>query len=403
MKIFHLSDLHIGLKLMNHDLREDQEYILHQIVERAREEKPHAILIAGDIYDKAVPAAEAVEVFDRFINELTEMVPEAVIMMISGNHDSAPRVNCFRSILSRQHLYMIGKPPETKEEYIEKVTLTDKYGKVNFYLLPFVKPSMVKQIVGTDENDNNLSYDATLHKLLERENVNEAERNVLVSHQFYLPAGKAAEDVERMDSEIRTVGNIDEVSADVLERFDYAALGHIHKPMTVGKECYRYCGTPLACSVSEAGQKKGIIMVELEEKGRLSTRVIPLKPLRQVRIVEGELEEVLKQPSDNFVTVILTDKVDVNVFDMQDRLRHAFPNLLEIRRETLHKANYEMEKFRHEAELDAFSLCCEFIGEMNEEEREILKEVINKVGRVSYETINLGNAGIWVLWRPDEN
>lgn len=200
-----------------------------------------------------------------------------------------------------------------------------------------------------------------------------------MSHQFYLPAGKAAEDVERMDSEIRTVGNIDEVSADVLERFDYAALGHIHKPMTVGKECYRYCGTPLACSVSEAGQKKGIIMVELEEKGRLSTGVIPLKPLRQVRIVEGELEEVLKQPSDNFVTVILTDKVDVNVFDMQDRLRHAFPNLLEIRRETLHKANYEMEKFRHEAELDAFSLCCEFIGEMNEEEREILKEVINKV------------------------
>lgn len=379
MKIFHLSDLHIGLKLMNHDLREDQEYILHQIVERAREEKPDAILIAGDIYDKAVPAAEAVEVFDHFINELTEMVPEAVLMMISGNHDSAPRVNCFRSILSRQHLYMIGKPPETKEEYIEKVTLTDKYGKVNFYLLPFVKPSMVKQIVGTDENDNNLSYDATLHKLLERENVNEAERNVLVSHQFYLPAGKAAEDVERMDSEIRTVGNIDEVSADVLERFDYAALGHIHKPMTVGKECYRYCGTPLACSVSEAGQKKGIIMVELEEKGRLSTGVIPLKPLRQVRIVEGELEEVLKQPSDNFVTVILTDKVDVNVFDMQDRLRHAFPHLLEIRRETLHKANYEMEKFRHEAELDAFSLCCEFIGEMNEEEREILKEVINKV------------------------
>ena len=182
MKIFHLSDLHIGLKLMNHDLREDQEYILHQIVERAGEEKPDAILIAGDIYDKAVPAAEAVEVFDHFINELTEMVPETVLMMISGNHDSAPRVNCFRNILSRQHLYMIGKPPETKEEYIEKVTLTDKYGKVNFYLLPFVKPSMVKQIVGTDENDNNLSYDATLHKLLERENVNEAERNVLVSH-----------------------------------------------------------------------------------------------------------------------------------------------------------------------------------------------------------------------------
>lgn len=382
MKIFHLSDLHIGLKLMNHDLREDQEYILHQIVERAGEEKPDAILIAGDIYDKAVPAAEAVEVFDRFINELTEMVPEAVIMMVSGNHDSAPRVNCFRSILSRQHLYMIGKPPETKEEYIEKVTLTDKYGKVNFYLLPFVKPSMVKQIVGTDENDNNLSYDATLHKLLERENVNETERNVLVSHQFYLPAGKAAEDVERMDSEIRTVGNIDEVSADVLERFDYAALGHIHKPMKAGGEFYRYCGTPLACSVSEAGQNKGIIMVDIKQKGEITTEVIPLEPLRQIKVIKGDLESVLAQRCKDYVTVILTDKVDLDVIDMQDRLRLAFPGLLEIRRETVRQADYT----RHadsERELNPFELCCQFLGNADAEEQEILQEVINTVQEVA--------------------
>lgn len=135
--------------------------------------------------------------------------------------------NCFREILDEQKVHMIGLPPRTENEYIEKVTLTDEFGTLNFYLLPFVKPSMVKQIVGVDENGNNLSYDAALHRLIEREKVNTTERNVLVSHQFYLPVGGDAEKVDRMDSEIRTVGNIDAVSADVLELFDYAALGHI--------------------------------------------------------------------------------------------------------------------------------------------------------------------------------
>ena len=246
MKFFHLSDLHIGLKLMNRDLREEQIDILRQITELAKAEKPDAVVIAGDIYDKAVPAAEAVEIFDGFMTELKKAVPKAEIMLISGNHDSGLRLNCFREILYEQKVHMIGLPPRTENEYIEKVTLTDEFGTLNFYLLPFVKPSMVKQIVGVDENGNNLSYDAALHRLIEREKVNTTERNVLVSHQFYLPVGGDAEKVDRMDSEIRTVGNIDAVSADVLELFDYAALGHIHKPMKVGSEVYRYCGTPLA-------------------------------------------------------------------------------------------------------------------------------------------------------------
>ena len=224
MKFFHLSDLHIGLKLINRDLREDQEYIFHQIAELAIREQPDALVIAGDIYDKAVPSAEAMEVLDGFIEELTQNLPELVIMMISGNHDSAVRVNCYRSVLARQRLHMIGLPPVQPEEYIEKVVLRDAYGSVNFYLLPFVKPSMVKLITGTDEKGNNLSYDETLRRMLAREEINMAERNVLVSHQFYLPAGKDAEEVERMDSEIRTVGNIDEVSAEILQLFDYAAV-----------------------------------------------------------------------------------------------------------------------------------------------------------------------------------
>lgn len=381
MKFFHLSDLHIGLKLMNRDLREEQMDILRQVTDLAREEQPDAVVIAGDIYDKAVPAAEAVEVFDSFITELKRVVPEAEMMLISGNHDSGLRLNCFREILDEQKVHMIGLPPRREEEYIEKVTLQDEFGPVNFYLLPFVKPSMVKQIVGVDENGNNLSYDATLHKLIAREEVNTAERNVLVSHQFYLPVGENAESVERMDSEIRTVGNIDAVASDVLEAFDYAALGHIHKPMKVGSELYRYCGTPLACSVSEAGQQKGVIMVEIGEKDSKTSvkiTVLPLKPLREVRIIKGSLEEVLVQACEDFVTVILTDRVDLDIMDMQDRIRMAFPYLLEIRREVLRKADYS-EQLMAEKEQDPFELCCSFLKDLDDEEKTILRDVIHTV------------------------
>ena len=383
MKFFHLSDLHIGLKLLNRDLSEDQEYILNEITTLAGREQPDAVLIAGDIYDKAVPSAEAVEMFDRFVTNLREAVPEAEIMMISGNHDSAPRVNIFRGILRRQRLHMIGVPPAKPEEHIEKVVLEDEFGPVNFYLLPFVRPSAVKAVTGVAENGNNLSYNDAVHRLIEREAVDVSARNVLVSHQFYLPAGQSAESIERMDSEIRTVGNIDEIGADVLRPFDYAALGHIHKPMKVGSEFYRYCGTPLACSVSEAGQQKGILEVTMAEKGQVSVEVLPLVPLREIRVIRGSLKEVLEQGCDDYVRAVLTDKTDLDVFDMQDRLRHAFPNLLEIRREGVRTADYSAE-YTEEAVLNPFELCCSYLKDLEEEEKELLREVINRAeeGRI---------------------
>ena len=380
MKFFHLSDLHIGLKLFNRDLHDDQMYIFDQICAAAAREQPDAVLIAGDIYDKAIPSAEAVELFDHFIAKLTLSAPQSEIMMISGNHDSAPRINVFRQILQQQKLHMIGVPPQQPEEYIEQVTLTDAFGPVHFYLLPFVKPSMVKAIVGTDDVGNNLSYDETLHRLIGREHIIETDRNVLVSHQFYLPVGAGADSVERMDSEIRTVGNIDEVRADILERFDYAALGHIHKPTDLGRNA-RYCGTPLPCSVSEAGQEKSIIMVELGEKGDLRTTLLPLRPFHQVRVITGTLEEVLTEACADYVTVVLTDKVDLDVIDMQDRIRAAFPNLLEIRRETLRRADYAAHDFSAEKP-DPFALCNSFLNDLSTDEQTLLQDVINTVQEV---------------------
>lgn len=383
MKIFHLSDLHIGFKLVNRDMREDQEYIFRQIADYAAKEQPDAVIIAGDIYDRAVPSAEAVELFDAFVTWLSEAVPEAAIMMISGNHDSAPRINCYRSVLSRQNIYVAGIPPVTPDEYMEKVVLKDEYGSVNFYLLPFVKPSVVAGIV-RKEDEEGLSYDETLRRIIAREDVKEAERNIIVSHQFYLPVGKKADDIERMDSEIKSVGNIDAVYADVLDLFDYAALGHIHKPMKAGSDTKRYPGTPLACSVSEEEQQKGIIVINIGKKSAggkradIKTDVLPLVPLRKVRKIRGQFDDVLKQAADDYVTVILTDKRDYDIIDMKDRLQQAFPYLLEIRRENVSGADYG-RRISVGKEPDAYDMCLAFIPDMDDEDIRIIKETVNSV------------------------
>lgn len=379
MKFFHLSDLHIGLKLVNHDLTEDQQYILAQIVSHVRERQPDAVVIAGDIYDKAIPSAEAVSLFDEFITQLHQAVPQTEIMLISGNHDSAQRVNVFRQVLASHKIHLIGLPPMEEDEFIAKVAMQDEYGAINFYLLPFVKPSMVKPITGTDENGNNLSYDAALHALVARETIDATQRNVLVSHQFYLSTGGSADDITRSDSEIITVGNIDSINGDILEQFDYAALGHIHKPQKLnGKDCYRYCGTPLACSISEAEQEKAIIEVDMGLKGEVNTTRLPLHPLHAVRKIKDTLANVLAAPSEDYVSITLTDEEDLDIFDMQDRLNAAFPNLLEVRRSVHYSANYDTPIAPQE-QLSPFKLCQTFLGELDESDEKLLAEIINKV------------------------
>ena len=186
-----------------------------------------------------------------------------------------------------------------------------------------------------------------------------------------------------MDSEIPTVGNIDAVPADILEPFDYGALGHIHKPMKAGGEFCRYCGTPLACSVSEAGQEKSIIQVELGEKGDRKVRLLPLKPLRQVKIIRGEFSQVLGQACQDYVTVILTDREDLDVLDMQDKLRSAFPYLLEIRREGNPKGGLHKQKNRPQRSRILLNCAVSFLGDTDEEEREILRDVINSLQEVT--------------------
>ncbi len=384
MTFFHLSDLHIGLKLLNRSMEEDQRFVFLQIQELAAQHRPDVILIAGDIYDKAVPSAGAVALFDDFITGLTEASPDSEIMMISGNHDSAERINLFRSILNRHRIHMIGIPPQKPEDFIATFTRTDDFGRVNFYLLPFVRPSMVRRVFSLEENEPSFSYDETIRRLIQREHIPTEERNVLVSHQFYLPEGWQAEEMDRTESEIRTVGNIDQVSASVLAPFDYAALGHIHRPMNLGNERFRYCGTPMPCSVSEAGQQKGISFIELKEKGSLSCSVLPLKPLREIRVIKGSLSEVLTQGSSDYVSILLTDGAEEP--DQKDRIRNAFPNLLEVRRAAAPAVYREMDETQaEEAGSDPFQLCCSFLPDLEEGERDLLQDVIRSVQEGEHE------------------
>lgn len=377
MRFFHLSDLHLGIKLYEHDLLKDQKAILDEIVALTRQYQPDAVVFAGDIYDRSVPPVEAVALFDDFMTQLRAALPNGEIMLISGNHDSAQRLDVFRSELSDRGIHMIGNPPMQKGETIERLTLTDDFGAVNFYLLPFVRPGMVRLVAGTKENGDNLSYPEAFSRLLALSPLNPNERNVLVSHQFFLPDGGDAENIERAENEVKQVGNLDAIPASLIADFDYAALGHIHKPMKVGSETLRYCGTPMPYSLSEENQQKGILMVEMGAKGDVQTTVLPLHPVHQVRKLRATREALLSGASEDFVSICVTDAEAVEMVGLRELLRAKYPNLLELRRER--EETVELAALQERTEtLSPYELCLQFAGErLNAEEKALLTEVMN--------------------------
>lgn len=377
MRFFHLSDLHLGIKLYEHDLLKDQKAMLDEIVALTRQYQPDAVVFAGDIYDRSVPPVEAVALFDDFMTQLRAALPNGEIMLISGNHDSAQRLDVFRSELSDRGIHMIGNPPMQKGETIERVTLTDDFGAVNFYLLPFVRPGMVRNVVDTKENGDNLSYPEAFSRLLALSPLNPDERNVLVSHQFFLPDGGDAENIERAENEVKQVGNVDAIPASLIADFDYGALGHIHKPMKVGSETLRYCGTPMPYSLSEENQQKGILMVEMGAKGDVQTTVLPLHPVHQVRKLRATREALLSGASEDFVSICVTDAEATEMVGLRELLRAKYPNLLELRRER--EETVELAALQERAEtLSPHELCLQFAGErLNDAEKALLTEVMN--------------------------
>lgn len=364
MKLFHLSDLHIGKRLNGYSLGESQRDALGQVLGYAEAEKPDVVMICGDIYDKSLPSGEAYTMFDWFLTELSDRCPEADILIISGNHDSPERLAYGASFLERHRIHIATRVPTEPETYLMQVTRSDEWGKVHFYLVPFFRPGQVRNLcsdpVGKEDVNgailDNLSeeveqtsasggaekrYTEAFRALLSRETIREDERNVILAHQFFVWNGQKPETCDS-ETAVLTSGGLDAIDAAVLKPFDYAALGHIHGAQKVGEERFRYCGTPYKYSVSEEHHQKGITVVEMGEKGSgLQIRRLPLVCHPEVRRLRGTLEELkfqsLEMGKENegrgrvadYVSVTLTDEKEA--YDFRERLEALFSHILEIR------------------------------------------------------------------------
>ena len=335
MKLFHLSDLHIGKRVNEFSMIEDQKYILTQILYAADQEKPDGILISGDVYDRTIPTAEAVQVFDAFLTRLSEQKIPAFI--ISGNHDSAERLAFGSSLMGKSGIYF----SKVYDGTVEKIPMQDAYGTVWIYLLPFLRPSTIRHALPERAEEVQSAADA-VRIALEQTKIDEKERNVLLAHQFVTGA-------KRCDAEELQVGDVDQIPAELFASFEYVALGHIHRPQTVGRETVRYCGAPLKYSFSEAGQEKSITVVELKEKGSVDLRTIPLKPLHDLRKIRGMYLEVTaksfyeNRDCEDYLQVTLTDEEDVP--DGMAKLRTIYPNLMRL--------EYDNKRTRSNAEVRA--------------------------------------------------
>ncbi|MED9821721.1 MAG: exonuclease SbcCD subunit D [Christensenellales bacterium] len=316
MKLFHLSDLHIGKRVNEVSMLEDQAHILAQILTLIDEERPDALLIAGDVYDKSIPPAEAVSLFDDFLYSVSRRgVP---VLMISGNHDSPERLAFGRRMMEGAGVYI--SPVYAGET--TPVTLHDAHGDVHFWLLPFLKPAHVRRFEPEAEIE---SYTDAVRVAIDRMNVDFSVRNVLLTHQFVTGAATC-------ESEELSVGGTDNVDASVFDGFDYVALGHLHGPQNVGSSRVRYCGTPLKYSFSEEKQEKSVTVVHLGEKGTLRLEALALRPLHDMRRIRGSFAQLTAQGTaqntQDYLHIVLTDEEDVP--EAMGRLRQIYPQIMKL-------------------------------------------------------------------------
>lgn len=373
MKFAHIADLHIGKRVHDFSMLEDQKYILKQMLKIFQEQQVDGVLIAGDVYDKSVPSAEAVQLFDSFLTSLAkEKIP---VYMISGNHDSAERLSFGAELFADSQIYI----SEVYDGTIRKISVQDEYGLVHIYLLPFLKPAMVRHALGRE--DIATYQDGVAAALAECE-VDTAQRNILVAHQFVTGAG-------RSDSEEVSVGGIDNVDKEVFEKFDYVALGHIHRPQKVGRETLRYSGTPLKYSFSEADHQKSVTIVELFEKGRIQICEAMLVPERELRKIKGTYLEVTAKnayTSENqgdYLQVTLTDESDIP--GAMEKLRTVYPNLMRLEYDNRRtRENREIEAAKEQekrSELELFEEFYELLNNepMKEEQKRFAERLIQEL------------------------
>ncbi|MGN1061164.1 MAG: exonuclease SbcCD subunit D [Candidatus Coproplasma sp.] len=374
MKFFHLADLHLGKRYGELPLIPDQRYILDQILELVKTHAPDAVLIAGDVYDKAVPPIDAVELFDGFLNGLTDLGVK--VFVISGNHDSAERLAFGANLVKSSGVYL----SPVFSGRVEGVTLTDGYGEVSVYCLPFIKPATVRRFF---PDEDIVGYTSAVRAAINAMGIDKSARNVLVAHQFVTGSVSAG-------SEEVTVGDVGNVDAEVFKDFDYVALGHIHGAQNVGGERIRYSGTPLKYSLSEKDSLKSVTVAELKGKGELEISTLPLTPLRDVYEIRGGYEEVSSRPyyegapfKDGLLHIVLTDEDEVP--DAFAKLRLIYPNLMGLRydntRTRIDASLCTLAAVEEKSPMELFSELYEKQNNrpISEEQASIVQDIIEKV------------------------
>ncbi len=373
MKILHLSDLHLGKKVNEFSMLDDQQYILNQILNIVESENPNCVIIAGDIYDKSVPPAEAIQVFDSFLFNLSER--KLSVFVISGNHDTAERISFGGRLMTSSNVYIApvfcGK--------INPVTLYDEYGDINFYMIPFVKPFHVRKIF---PDEAIASYTDAMKTVIKNMNINTERRNILITHQFITGASFG-------DSEEFSVGGTDNIDADIFDDFDYVALGHIHRPQNIGSKRIRYCGSQLKYYIEEASQQKSVTITEIGLKGDLDIKEIPLVPKRDMKVYKGKYKELTDIDfysninTDDYIFITLTDEEDIP--DANRKLHKIYPYMMKLSYDNSRTKNHSVIKsdIRNE-KLPPVQIFSEFYEsqcnhKMSSEQYEFVESLIREV------------------------
>lgn len=374
MKIIHLSDFHLGKNVNGFSMLDDQKYILNEIIKVIDDEKPDALMIAGDIYDRSVPPAEAVALFDEFLKKISKRELETFV--IAGNHDSAERIAFASTLIDKSGIHF----SPVYDGKIRKFVLSDEFGEVNFYMLPFVKPLTVAEVF-PEEKEKIKSYTDAAELATQKMEIDKNARNVLIAHQFVTGA-------IRSDSEEKSLGGMDNVDAEVFDEFDYVALGHIHRPQKI-TEKIRYSGSILKYSFSEIKYDKSVTVVEINEKGKMQIRTVPLKPKRDVRELCGTYMELTNKKfydtlnRDDYFHIILTDEDDV--LDAIDKLRMIYPNVMALDYDN--KRTRNAEKVLSDVRVDdmlPLELFADFYKKQNgqeisDEQRKYLDKMIKEI------------------------
>ncbi|MBE7064944.1 MAG: exonuclease SbcCD subunit D [Ruminococcaceae bacterium] len=374
MKFLHIADLHIGKRVNEFSMIEDQKYILNGILKIIDSEKVQTVLMAGDIYDKAVPSAEAVQLFDTFLTRLVKK--DIKVFAVSGNHDSAERIAFASQIMKDSGVYM----SPVYDGVVKPIKMTDEFGEVNIYLLPFIKPIHVRSCF--DDAEEIRTYDDAVKFAVEKMNVDTEARNVIVAHQFVTGA-------ERCDSEEVSVGGLDDIEYHAFDKFDYAALGHIHGAQHIGRAEVRYSGTPLKYSFSEVKHKKSVTIVDIKEKGRVEITTVPLVPLHDMREIKGTYMDVSNRQNyegtdtEDYMHITLTDEEDVP--DAIAKLRAIYPNIMCLDYDNKRTRNYnvidsaDISKNKSPVELFAELYEKQNNSEMSDAQREIVEKIVEEV------------------------